>query len=34
MHIFITTIREQVSDKQQAQVMSLITAFKIIGTYT
>jgi acyl-CoA oxidase len=31
LHMFITTIREQASDEQQAHFMALINAFKIIG---
>ncbi|KAJ0423081.1 acyl-CoA dehydrogenase/oxidase C-terminal [Aspergillus carlsbadensis] len=33
LHMFVTTIREQASDEQQAQFMPLINAFKIIGAY-
>jgi acyl-CoA oxidase len=33
LHMFITTIREQASDEQQAHFMPLINAFKIIGAY-
>jgi acyl-CoA oxidase len=33
LHMFITTIREQASDEQQAHFMPLIKAFKIIGAY-
>ncbi|KAB8205210.1 hypothetical protein BDV34DRAFT_235315 [Aspergillus parasiticus] len=33
MHMFITTIREQASDAQQAYWLPLIESFKIIGAY-
>ncbi|KAL6230270.1 hypothetical protein BDW75DRAFT_244983 [Aspergillus navahoensis] len=33
MHMFVTTIREQASDAQQAHFMPLIESFKIIGAY-
>ncbi|KAL2802823.1 acyl-CoA dehydrogenase/oxidase [Aspergillus granulosus] len=33
MHMFVTAIREQASDEQQAHFLPLITAFKIIGAY-
>ncbi|KAF4159240.1 hypothetical protein CNMCM6069_002332 [Aspergillus lentulus] len=33
MHMFVTTIREQASDAQQAHLMPLIESFKIIGAY-
>ncbi|KAL2818533.1 acyl-CoA dehydrogenase/oxidase C-terminal [Aspergillus granulosus] len=33
LHMFVTTIREQASDEQQAHFMPLINAFKIIGAY-
>jgi acyl-CoA oxidase len=33
MHMFVTTLREQASDAQQAHLMPLVEGFKIIGAY-